>query len=269
VTLSLPYFYPPHFYYLLALAIPFLWIPIEAFFISRLGTTPGKALFGLSVRDAEGEPLSYANALRWSAFWPKRRGSVYQRKTSIKRKWCAFITSSLFILSAVYGNALALWSMGFNKGDLSGWVQYSSEEPGFKVAFPKDPELTSKELVIPNSGKVLNYQELTSQESRRVFYSVTHLKMPGKWTWASNTTLLKGALELIVKHEEGAQLLDKQFSNHGKYRVLDFRMMKGKEETQGRLIVVGRMLYKLTVVYPVAKGDDSQIRPFLESFEIT
>ena len=267
ITLSLPYFYPPFFYYFLAIATPLLWIPLEAFLISKWGTTPGKALFGLSVQSAEGFKLSYSKALKWSAFLPGRSGSVHQRKTSVKRKLCGFVISSLFILSAIYGNALALWSVGLEKGNLSGWVQYSSEEAGFKVAFPKDPEYASKELVIPDSGKILNYEEITSQEGKKVSYSVSHLKLPGKWTWAGKTTLLKGVLDLIVKHEEGAQLLDKQFKTHGNLRVLDYRMLHGKEEMQGRLIIIGRMLYKLTVSYPVAKADESQIDPFLDSFE--
>jgi len=268
ITLSLPYFYPPFFYYFLAFATPLLWVPLEAFCISKWATTPGRALFGLSVRSAEGFNLSYRKALKWSLFLPKRQGTIYQRQTSVKRKLCAFVTSSLFILAAIYGNALTLWTMGLEKGDLSGWVQYYSEEPGFKVAFPKDPEAESKELVIPDSGKVLNYEEITSQQSKKVSYSVCHLKMPSKWRWASNTTLLKGVLDLIVKNGEEAQLLDKQFTTHGQYRVLDYRMLQGKEEMQGRLIIVGKTLYKLTVVYPESKAAELEITPFLDSFEV-
>lgn len=269
ITLSLPYFYIPCFYYFLALATPLLWIPLEAFFISRWATTPGKAIFGLSVHGTERSKLSYSKALKWSSFLPGREGSVYQKETSFKRKLLAFVTSILFVLAAVYGNALALWSVGLAKGDVSGWIQYSSEEAGFKVAFPKDPELESKEIAIPNSDKVLNYEEITSQESRKISYSVSHLKLPGAWTLAGKTTLLKGVLDLMVQHTEGAQLLDKQFTTHGNHRVLDYRMLQGKEEMHGRLIIVGRMLYKLTVTYPEAKAEDSQITPFLDSFEVS
>jgi hypothetical protein len=267
ITLSLPYFYGPFFYYFLAIAIPLLWIPVEAFFISKWTTTPGKALFGLSVRDAVGLPLSYKKALKWSAFLPGRPGTVYQKKTGWRRKLCAFLTSSVFVLAALYGNALMLWSVGLEKGELSGWVQYSSEEAGFTVSLPKDPELASKELVIPDSGKVLPYKEITSDESRKVHYSVSHLNLPRKWRFASNTTLLKGVLDVLVKHEPGALLLAKEFKTQGALRVLDYRMLQGEQEMQGRLIIVGGTLYKLTVIYPAAKGDQAQIVAFLNSFE--
>ena len=73
----------------------------------------------------------------------------------------------------------------------------------------------------------------------------------------------------MVKHTEGAQLIDKEFTMHGNHRVLDYRMIQGKEEMHGRLIIVGRMLYKLTVTYPETKAEDSQIAPFLDSFEVS
>jgi uncharacterized RDD family membrane protein YckC len=41
-----------------------LWIPVEAAFISTLGTTPAKWIFGISVLSTTGKKLSYAAALK-------------------------------------------------------------------------------------------------------------------------------------------------------------------------------------------------------------
>lgn len=46
----------------ISFAIPFLMIPIEAFMLSKWGTTPGKWLFGLSAWDKNGYTLSYEEA---------------------------------------------------------------------------------------------------------------------------------------------------------------------------------------------------------------
>src|ERR1051326_6135030 len=70
ITLFLPFFYGPLFYYLLALAVPVLWAPLEALLISKWGTTPGKALLGLSVRDPFGFKLSFSASLRRAFFLP-------------------------------------------------------------------------------------------------------------------------------------------------------------------------------------------------------
>jgi len=272
VTLFLPYFYGPLFYYFLALGIPVLWVPVEAALISKWGTTPGKALFGLSVRDAAGRKLSYGSALRWSIFLPTRPGTVYQKTVSWKRKLFAFLTSTAFVVAATYGNVLVLWSVGFEKGALpeGGWVQYSSADAGFKVCFPTDPQASCKELVIPDSGQVLNYQEITSDANKSVHYSVSHLTVPSKWRLAGNTMLLKGVLKMLVQYEEGSVLLDKEFKMQGGHRVLDYRLkQEGGDEVSGRLIIVNGVLYKLSISYPPSQFKEMKENPFLDSFEIS
>lgn len=270
ITLFLPYFYGPLFYYTLASGIPLLWALVEALLISKWGKTPGKAFFGLSVRNAAGLNLSYSSALKWSLFLPGREGVVCQRAISWKRKLCAFVTCSAFVTAAIYGNVLSLWSVGLEKGiSPEGWVQYSSDDAGFKVAFPADPESESKELVIPDSGKVLPYKEITSDKNEKVRYSVAHLALPRKWRLAGNTALLKGVLDQMVKHTPGSTILEKEFKTYGSHCVLDFRLNQGKEEVQGRLIIVSGILYKLTITYPPTHVKELQENQFLDSFEIS
>ena len=158
-TLFLPYFYGPFFYYYVALAVPFLWIPVEAFFLSKWMTTPGKALFGMSVRDRHSHHLRYLASLKRTLFLPPRPGIIQYKGISWKRKVFGFAASAMFVLAAIYGNVLTLWSVGLEQGiSPDGWVEYSSTDAGFKVSFPTDPKPESKELVIPNTGKVINYR---------------------------------------------------------------------------------------------------------------
>lgn len=269
-TLFLPYFYGPLFYYYLAIAVPFLWIPVEAFLLSKWGTTPGKALFGLSVwRDSHGQKLSFLAALKRSFFIPRRPGKVYSKKISWKRKLVAFTASAAFVLAAIFGNTLTTWSVGLERGiPADGWVQYSSSDAGFKISFPTDPEHESKELVIPNTGKVLNYKEISSEESGKVSYKLNHMELPRKWRLAGDTTLLKGVLDAMVKHTK-AELLEKQFTMHQGYRALDFRMKQEESEIKGRLIIVKGVLYKLTVDYPPSLAQEMEGNPFLNSFEVS
>jgi len=53
-----------------------IWIPVEAVFLSRLGTTPMKWLFGISVKKSTGAKLSCFDALRraWLVFF---RGEAF------------------------------------------------------------------------------------------------------------------------------------------------------------------------------------------------
>jgi uncharacterized RDD family membrane protein YckC len=270
ITLVLPFFYGPFFYYYLAIAIPLLWAPLEALLISKWGTTPGKALLGLSVRDAVGFKLPYSLSLKRALFLPSRPGTLLQKKTSWLRKLCAIVTCASFLLFGIYGNVLTFWTMGLNQAiSPEDWVQYTSDYAGFKVSFPTNPEESSKELVIPDSGKILSYEELTSAENDKVHYSVTHMEIPRRWRLAGDATLLKGVLDVMVKHTDGAELIEKDFNKFGGYRVLDFRMKQGAEEVKGRLLVVGQTLYKLSIIYPPSHAEKMQASPFLDSFEVS
>ena len=270
IALSLPYFYMPFFYCSLAIATPFLWAPLEAFFLSRWATTPGKYLFGLFICQKEGLKLSYQEALEWALHLPDRKGALQKKEISLKRKIFAAALSIIISLSALYGNAIALWSSGLDEREgVVGWVQYTSDDrPGFKISFPKEPEELSQELVIPD-GDILSYEEVKTQACRKVAYSVSYLELPKKWRIAGNTTLLKGVLDLIVKHSQDATLLEQEFGLHGKHRVLDYRMIEGEKEIHGRLIIAGSgTLYKITVTHPIAQADHEKIFAFLDSFEV-
>lgn len=61
-----PDFLPGSYEALLYLCLPM--VLIEAAFIGTLGTTPGKAILGVSVRDYQGNRLSFATAFRRSLF---------------------------------------------------------------------------------------------------------------------------------------------------------------------------------------------------------
>lgn len=43
------------------------WVPVEAFALSVFGTTPGRSLFGIVIRDREGEALGFDRSLERSA----------------------------------------------------------------------------------------------------------------------------------------------------------------------------------------------------------
>lgn len=69
--LVLPFFFTEVFssdlFHLLSISlVPTLFVPIEALLLTMLGTTPGKALFGIVVKNEKGKNLSYFQALKRS-----------------------------------------------------------------------------------------------------------------------------------------------------------------------------------------------------------
>jgi uncharacterized RDD family membrane protein YckC len=268
-SLFLPFYIEDLYYLGFAFFIPILWAPLEGLLVSLYKTTPGKALFGIRVENHLGGRLPFLIALKRSCFFGTRPGVIRQKALGLFRSVLA--VSVLFFLTGVsfFEKDIAVLSAGFEKyKSIDGWIDYTSCEGGFRVLLPEVPEEASKVLPVPSHNKTLNYQEITSHQTQKVYYSISYMNFPKKWKLAGAQRLLQGALDLIVEHIPGTQILFKSMTKHKNFRALDFHLTQGSEEVQGRLILVGTTLYRLTVVYPPELANQLQQNEFLDSFEV-
>jgi uncharacterized RDD family membrane protein YckC len=269
ISLFVPYYFDDIYYVGLALATPILWAPIEAFLIAKYKTTIGKLLFGVRIENHVGGRLPYLIALKRSFFWGVRPGVMRQKELTKARWTVGILVFCLLASSAVFEKEITEFTTGFEKYKTAdGWIQYTSSHGGFRVIFPQDPEEESKLLPVPAQKKTLNYNELKSYQTQKVYYTVSYMELPRKWKLAGTSRLLQGALDVIIEHTPNSKLLYKQFTKHKNYRALDFHSKQGDEEVQGRLILVGTTLFRLTVVYPPSLAHQLQHHEFLDSFEI-
>jgi uncharacterized RDD family membrane protein YckC len=265
----LPFYVEDLYYFGFVFFVPLLWAPVEAFLISRYKTTPGKFLFKIRVENHLGGKLPFLIALKRACFWGTRPGLIRQKATSGIR-YAVAICCFLSLLGASYfEKEIAIFATGFEKyKTIDGWIDYTSCDGGFRVLLPKSPEVEDKTLQVPSQNRTLDYQELTSHQTQKVYYSVTYMDLPKRWKMAGTTRLLQGALDLILEHTPGSTLLYKNLTKHKNFRALDYHMSQGQEEIQGRLILVGMTLYQLTVVYPPSLAHQLQKTEFLESFDV-
>ena len=268
-SLVFPYYIEDLYYVGFALALPFLWIPVEAFLISRFKTTPGRALWGIRVETHLGGRLSYLVSLKRACFLGTRPGCIRQRAISFVRKAFAVVTLIALLQVSYFEKEIAVITTGFEKyKTIEGWKEYSSSEGGFRVLFPQEPECESKVLPVPSQNRNLSYNELKSYQTQKVYYSISYIELPRRWKMAGASRLLNGALDLIVEHTAGAKLLEKNMTKHKNLRAMDFHLSQGEEEVQGRLILVGTTLFRLSVVYPPSLAHQLQKTEFLNSFEV-
>lgn len=264
-------FYIEDLYYLgVVFFIPVFWMPVEALLISRYKTTLGKKLFGIRIEDHLGKKLPYGIALKRACFLGKRPGIIRQTSLGLLRYTVAICTLLFLTGVSVFEKEITVLTTGFEKCQtIDGWVDYTSTDGGFRVLFPQIPEEESKLLPVSAQGDNLSYQEVTSYQTKKVYYSISYMDLPRKWKLAGANRLLNGALDLIVEHTPGAKLLCKSMTKHQNFRSLDFHIaQEGAEEAQGRLILVDMTLYRLTVVYPQDLVHQSQHTEFLNSFEV-
>ncbi len=265
----LPVYIEDLYYLYFALSVPLLWIPMEALLFSLWGTTPGKKIFSIRIADHLGRKLPYLLALKRSLCLGIRPGVMRKEALSIGRGCLGVLSGLVLFFVAFFGKEVMELTTGFEKHKTaSGWVLYTSPNGEFAVSLPTDPSFESKELPVPAQGKTLSYEEVKSYQSKKVYYSVTYMELPRKWKLAGSSRLLRGVLDVMIENTPGAVLQNKQFAKHQNERALDFHYTVGDEEVQGRLILVGTTLFRLTAVYSPSSAKYLQHDEFIQSFEI-
>jgi hypothetical protein len=148
------------------------------------------------------------------------------------------------------------------------WIAYSSSDQRFQVQFPKFPIHESKQIEIPNANQSIDYKEMRAETSQ-IAYSVSYIDFPKKWRLVGSNTLLKKSLAVLIEHETaGQQLLEQTPTRHNGLPALDYLVKRGEEQIQGRLIVSGTTLYRLTTTYLPTLASDIQHTQFVESFQL-
>jgi len=265
-SLMTPFEFDESFYLLFALCVPLIWAPIEAICLTKWGKTPGKKLFEIEVKSENGGRLSWGQSLRRSFIPWNRPGVVVSKGIGLWRYLIALIIASSAGSTLFFGKDISEVAVQYEqKVAGSGWVQYLSDDGRFSVQFPKKPEVVQQTFEVPND-KPINLSEV--KVKKEATFSVSYLELPKKWKLFGSNTLLKGAMKVVLQHMPGANIVEQKIVKHKNYPAMDFKMKEGVTEIEGRLILVGNTLYKLSVVYFPDTPRDQQHESFLNSFEL-
>lgn len=269
-SLILPIEASSSFYLWYAVAVPLLGIPIEALFLSSWGTTPGKFLFNLSIRDRAGQKLGLRDAFKRASGLTRETPVLQHKKTSFFRQVIAVAASFTLLGLCILSKNISDYTIG-TQGYYQmkmGWVHYFSKEAGFHVNFPSDPQVEAKEVSLPRTSDPVSYNQYTSHQNAQVYYTVSYIDLPKKWSFVSSKRILQGVLEVVLKMEEDKALMNKEYVDHKQYSAIEYRLCKDGVETLERLIRVGNRLFKISAVFPPSVAGQPQHREFIESFEL-
>lgn len=246
-------------FWLFALA-PLMMVVFGTLSAYYFKTTVGFKLLGMQMDP----PVSFKEALFAALPWTTSEKLKIKDKVSPWRYVVASCigASALFLQfnDPVYGFS-SKTSM-----ENSSWVQYTHEAKGFSIYFPDEPSQAQKPLT-PSGETGLNYTEMSSSEKKGT-YSLSYLKMPKKWGLAGDNTILKVALDLIVKNTKEALVVNRQLSSYNGLKCIDYTFQVDGKEVSGRLLIHGSTLYRLNVEYPEGASAKVLKDDFLSSFAI-
>jgi len=153
--------------------------------------------------------------------------------------------------------------LGFEK-----WIAFSPKEESFAAAFPKKPETSTRDLPIPGGSESLPYKEFICKIDEDKHFSVSYTVLPEEWLKYGKSLVLGGALKVVMKELGKVELVGKETTEFKTFPALDYEHYSKTTETAGTLILVGNVLYKVEMTYPLEMHDDVQdeLANFVDNF---
>lgn len=148
------------------------------------------------------------------------------------------------------------------------WVSFNPKEEHFSASFPKKPKTSSRDLPIPGSDNFLPYKEFICETENDILFSVSYTTLPDAWLKYGNSLVLGGALKVIMKELGKTELVGKESTVFKSFPALDYEhytvAKENQKETAGTLILVGNVLYKVEMTYPLELHN--QVQDHLANF---
>lgn len=153
------------------------------------------------------------------------------------------------------------------------WVSFNPKGEHFAASFPKKPEASERKLPIPGSNDFLDYQEYFCDLDGGIRYSISYTTLPDSWLKYGNSLVLGGALKVMMQELGKTQLVGKEKGEFKSFPSLDYEhytmAKEGQRECAGTLVLVGNVLYKIELSYPLELHHQMQdhIANFIECFK--
>lgn len=152
------------------------------------------------------------------------------------------------------------------------WNRFDPKEEQFSASFPKKPKTNSRELPVPGGDQPLYYKEFICEMEDNIVFSISYTTLPKTWLQYGDSLVLGGALKVIMKELGKTELVGKDKTIFKSFPALEYEhyttCKENPKETAGTLVLVGDILYKVEMTYPLNLHDQVQdhLANFLENF---
>ena len=145
-----------------------------------------------------------------------------------------------------------------NSDGAMSWTLCKPPTECFTALFPKEPTQKSRTLTPERDEHSLNCNEYAADLEQNKHFSISYTQLPQRWLKYGHTLVLNGALKAIMQERGKVSLVGKKRTTFKSFPALDYEHYNGKEESSGVLVLVGPILYKVEVTYPMDLHDEVQ-----------
>lgn len=165
---------------------------------------------------------------------------------------------------------LNLLLCGLTSATTQDWVKFSSEESGFAIELPKQPEHVTQQITIPKTDLTISYDTYVSEPSDSIVYVTSVWRYPTQIDMSNPEANLKDGFAGMLQALPGSKVISNNMTEINGFKALEFLVKNEDIYFQGKLILVYNTLYQVFTVYkesaePIMKTD---YKHFINSFKL-
>ncbi len=149
------------------------------------------------------------------------------------------------------------------------WKKASGKDPAYTIYFPGKASLGESIIPIPGDTEAsLTIKQHTFSKDA-ISYSLSYTELPADWLKYGSGLVLKGALKLMAKHSDDADIAGKTSNTFKALPSLDYSHIAGDTQTTGTLVLCGSHVYAVEVKHAPSCDEaeyTAHLKSFLDSF---
>ncbi len=155
-----------------------------------------------------------------------------------------------------------------SSSDQKNWTEFTSQENGFSVELPTQPEHVEQTIDVPRTDLKIHYDTYISEPSDSVVYVISVWNYPSEIDMSKPEVNLQDGFGGMLSALPGSEVKSMQMTEEQDYKALDFLVKNDEIFFQGKLILVYNTLYQVFVVYKDSVDMKEDYEHFIDSFKL-
>ncbi len=148
------------------------------------------------------------------------------------------------------------------------WKNFSFQEDGFSIDFPKKPEKVQQSIDVPKTNLKISYVTYMSEPSDNAVFVVSVWNYPGEIDMSKPESNLQDGFSGMLSALPGAEVKNMKMGEVDGFKSLEFLVKNDDINFQGKLILVHNTLYQVFTVYKSSEDMSNHYPHFIDSFKL-
>lgn len=156
---------------------------------------------------------------------------------------------------------------GVDTENFASWKEFTPRSGLFKVLLPHPPQYAKDVVPTPGNEQKRRYDMYASEKIDGTAFLITLITYPNEPKSAEIAALLKQTVDELTRSKPDNHLSKSQETLFHTYPAMDFLIDNGKLKVEGKVFVMGKLVYVLSYVAQEDQINPGEFQHFIDSFE--